>query len=145
MGKRGPAPAAKPQKDLAVKPTNGASKQLTPEEQKRRNAAMSEYDKKLADVRDLEAMTDTDSWRRIHTEIHAAITEHGVLILDAEGRDVIRHQEGVKILRNVIDKVKKPIDELNKFITGSGPLFTSEMRHRAEWNSALGKVEMREV
>lgn len=35
-------------------------------------------------------------------------------------------------------------DELNTFVN-SYPLFSGEMRIRAEWNSSIGTVEIREV
>lgn len=147
MGKKGPEPQSKkPAEKKAVETTKeNQPKQLTPEEQRRKKSAEVDYEKKLADVRDLEEMTDTDSWRRIHTELQSSMNQHRKSLEDAEGKDVIRHQEGLKILRAVIEKVKKPVDDLNNFVVNTGPLFSGNMKYRAEWNTALGKVELREV
>ncbi len=147
MGKKGPEPQTKksaPEKAAEASKENQA-KQLTPEEQRRKKSAEVDYEKKLADVRDLEDMTSTDSWRRFYTELQSSMNQHRISLEDAEGKDVIRHQEGLKILRSVIEKVKKPVDDLNSFIVNTGPLFSTNMKYRAEWNTALGKVEMREV
>lgn len=110
-----------------------------------RKQAMSDYDDYLARVMELKSMTDTKSWQRMFGEIMSAIDRHGKSVLVAEkNRDVIRHQEGVKILRGVIAKVREPVDELNNFIHNM-PLFSAQMKTRASWNEALGRVELNDA
>lgn len=104
--------------------------------------AMSDYDGYLDGVKELKSMTDTKAWHRMFGEIKVAIENHGKSVLVAEkNRDVIRHQEGVKILRGVLAKVREPVDELNNFVHNM-PLFSAQMKTRASWNEALGRVEL---
>ena len=63
-------------------------------------------------------------------------------MLDAEQtRVIIQHQEGVKILRGLLINVAAPVEELKHFINAM-PLFSQDMRERADWNAALGRVEV---
>ena len=114
------------------------------EEQKRKQA-MVDYDSHLEDVTALKAMTDTAAWKRFYAGMKADIARHGEDVLDAEKpRDVVKHQEGVKLLRGLISRVQTPVDELNLY-AHSMPLFSPEMKIRAQWNDALGQVELKGI
>ena len=115
------------------------------ENELRRAQALTGYEKRVEQIRDLQRMTDTEAWQQYYFDVQTQITKHGDAVLNAEQtREVIHHQEGVKILRWMIEKIREPVDDLNKFIT-SYPLFAGEMKIRAEWNASLGTVDIREI
>lgn len=105
--------------------------------------ALSDYEKHLKAVKDLKEMTDTASWREFHSRIQKQLAQHGRDVLDAEKtRDIIRHQEGVKILKEIIAEVCEPVTKLQGYVRDM-PLFAKDFKDLAEWNTALGQVEMR--
>jgi len=113
--------------------------------EKERKQAKTDYQKHLDAVMELKTMTDTPAWQAYYRMIQNEIKRHGEAVLNAEkSREVIAHQEGVKVLRSLIRRVKAPIDSLDSFIRAM-PLFVGDMKMRAEWNAALGKVELRTV
>ena len=112
------------------------------EKKKKRKLAQTEYEKLLRKVAELKEMTDTPKWREVYASIHKAIARHGEEVLDAEkSRDVIHHQEGVKILRGLVDRVKAPVTALED-LCSKMPLFVKEFKTRATWNEKIGAVEM---
>jgi len=107
--------------------------------------AMGDYDRNLEVVRKVKAMTDTSAWQLFYSELQRRIRKHSESVLDAEKpRDVIHHQEGVKVIRSLIAQIRKPIEELNTFISAM-PLFAQDMEIRATWNDALGKIELHSI
>lgn len=104
--------------------------------------AFADYEERLKEVEELKAMTDTPAWQKYYAEMMASIEKHAVDILETEKpRETIRHQEGVKILRGQIFKLKQPIDTLNNFVNNT-PLFAPADVARANFNEALGTVEL---
>lgn len=119
------------------------AKRLRDEE--RRQSALADYSSHLATVRELKRMTDTKAWQELVRWITNQIDAHAKAVLDAEKpREVVQHQEGVKILRSFLAKAEQPVNALNEFIHAM-PLFSGEMRVRAEWNETLGRVELRDL
>ena len=138
MGKR----QVGPEQNQTAEPEAEAESAVNRE---RERAALTDYQKAVDDVLRVKAMTDTDAWKTFYVEIQKQIRRHSIDILDAEKpRDVVRHQEGVKILRGLIGSVREPVGKLNGYIA-SMPLFSAQMRTRAEWNDALGIVELTET
>jgi hypothetical protein len=114
-------------------------------EEERKRKALTDYEKHLEAVMSLKAMTDTPAWQEHYRHMRARIEAHGQEVLNAEKtREVVQHQEGAKILRALIERVKGPVGDLNHYINAM-PLFVSSMPIRAEWNGALGTVELREI
>jgi hypothetical protein len=110
------------------------------EEQKRAKAGQ-EYDKLLSGVHALNEMADTEAWKRFYNDLIADRTRHEQDILTEEKtRDMVRHQECIKIINGIIKKVQKPIADLNAYCVAM-PLFSAEFHTRAQWNAALGTVE----
>lgn len=119
-------------------------KKVSVEDQERAQAK-TEYEKRLADVMKLKAMSDTDAWQETYRWIRTRIEQHSQDILIADKpRDVIAHQEGVKVLRNFISEVKKPVEAFSDYFLRM-PLFAPTVRIRAEWNEVVGKVELRDL
>jgi len=111
----------------------------------RKKEAISDYKEKLDAVSELKKMTDTKAWQKFYAHINRSIEEHGKKVLDAEQtREIVRQQEGVKILRSLKYKVKEPVSELNNFCHNM-PLFAQEFDVRASWNDAIGKVELKNI
>lgn len=114
-------------------------------EEERRLSALADYSSHLATVRELKRMTDTKAWQELVRWITNQIDGHAKAVLDAEKpREVVQHQEGVKILRSFLEKAEQPVNALNEFIHAT-PLFSGEMKVRAEWNPTLGRVELRDI
>lgn len=125
-------------------PKASVKKELTVKE-KEKQQALSEYEQHMDAVRNTKAMTDTTAWQQFYRGIQQEIEKHGRMVLVTEQtRTIIRHQEGVKILRALVEKIAEPVHELNRFISNM-PLFAPDMGVRAEWNTALGKVELKAI
>ena len=106
-------------------------------------AALGDYHKRLEKVREFKAMTDTTAWQSYYSGLLNRIEKHGQMVLDAEQtRDVVRHQEGVKIIRSILEEVEQVVKDLNSYVNAQ-PLFAPLMHTRAEWNAALCKIELR--
>ena len=107
--------------------------------------AMTDYEKHLEAVREMKAMTDTDAWKALYRSVIGEIDGHAKDILDAEKpREVVQHQEGVKILRSLIRRVREPVGAFRHFLT-SMPLLVGRVRVRSEFNEALGTIELKEI
>lgn len=105
-----------------------------------RSRAKADYKRLLQDVEELEVMTKTPSWAAFYGYLRERITRHGRDILHAEKtRDIIGHQEGVKILESILEHLSGPVEELRAFIKGM-PLFTAEFPKTAHWDESLGVV-----
>jgi hypothetical protein len=105
--------------------------------------AKESYESLMASVMELQALTDMPAWRKLYANVQSKIKMHGSMVLDAEKtRDIIQHQEGVKVLRGFIADVRRPVDDLVNFCN-SMPLFGGEFHTRAQWNEALGTVELK--
>lgn len=116
-----------------------ARKKLDAENKKK---AFADYHDRLKKVEDLKAMTDTPAWQALYAEIMADIEKHAKDVLDVEKpREVVRHQEGVKILRGLIHRIRIKVDGLNNFVNNT-PLFAPAEVVRANFNEALGTVEL---
>jgi hypothetical protein len=90
-------------------------------------------------------MTDTAAWQDFYRHIQAEITKHGVEILDAEKtREIVQHQEGVKVLKALVSVVRKPVDDLTHLIN-SMTLFRPVIHTAAEFNTALGRIDLKRI
>lgn len=111
-------------------------------ESRKKRKAFADYDARLKDVSELKDMTDTPAWQKLYAEMQASIDKHAADILDVEKpRDVVKHQEGVKVLRGLIFQIRAPVDALNSFVNNT-PLFAPAEVARANFNEALGTVEL---
>ena len=112
---------------------------------KERARAQEGYEAALGRVLELKVMTDTEAWRKFYARIQSQIKRHGQDVLNAEKtREIIQHQEGVKILRAILDDVQAPVGELRMYVNEM-PLFAKLFHTRAQWNEALGNVELKDV
>lgn len=136
------------QEPTPAEPTLGVGKAI-PSEPKipaaEKQRALTDYEKQLQRVLALKSMTDCEEWQRVHRWVKTQIQKHASEILDAEkSREVVQHQEGVKILRDILETVKSPVAEFQAFCNGMN-LFASQFRTRATWNDDLGIVQLTEV
>ena len=128
---------------MAKQKTDEPEKPSVSEEEKKR--ALSDYEEHLNEVLRAKEMTDTAAWQEFYRRLQQDIKRHGEDVLDAEKpREVVHHQEGVKLLRALIQRVADPVGKLDGFIQGM-PLFAHQFKTRATWNQALGKVELHEI
>ncbi len=132
---------AKPEKKDKAAEAKAEKERKRVEAEERKNA-VSGYQERLTRVHELKAMTDTKRWQKFYAGIQKDIERHAREVLDAEKtRDVLRHQEGVKILRAILDNVSAPVGELQSYINDM-PLFAQGMKTRAKWNAGVGIVEL---
>jgi hypothetical protein len=107
--------------------------------------ARTDYEGYLDDVLALKKMTDTAAWRAFYSVLRRMETQHGRDVLNAEkAREIVRHQEGVKLVREIVKRVQQPVENLSNFCN-SAPLFASLFDVRAAWNEAIGIVELSQV
>ncbi len=112
-------------------------------ERQEKKVISKDYDDRMKDVEELQTMTKTKAWQKFHANLRRAIDKAGKSVLDAEKtRDIIKFQESVKIIRQILAKVREPVDELNSFCNAH-PLFVSQFPVRAAYNNATGTVEMK--
>jgi len=151
---KGEAKTAEKEALAKEKQDREAAEQADKEEQERQDAKAAEaeeqkekvikkdYADHLHEVEELKAMTETKAWQKFYANLRRAITKAGKDILDAEKtREIIRYQESVKIIRQILVKVREPVDEMNTFCNAH-PLFVAEFPVRPEWNEATGTVEL---
>lgn len=124
-------------KDAAAKEESSAAKEAE-------KKALDDYEKRLKEVLDLKAMTDTTAWENYWSSLQNRLKRHGVLILDAEKpREVVEHQMGVEVIRELMSLCRTPVDNLNAYIREM-PLYSKQMQTRADFNDILGKVILSE-
>lgn len=124
------------------KPGAGAGRQ---DDTRRKRDAVAGYEERLGKVMRAKAMTDTAAWGDLYGLIRETIAHHAKQVLDAEKpRDVVRHQEGVKILRDLAGWPGKAVEALADY-TRSMPLFAREFKTTAGWNQETGRIELRET
>ena len=110
----------------------------------RKQRAVADYQSQVVGIRDLAAMTASVNWSRVYRALQESQREHRDALVTCEGKDVKGHQEAIKAITTLVDEVKRPVDDLTAYINAM-PLFAAHMRERAEWNEALGRVEIRMV
>lgn len=112
---------------------------------KKKARAKDEYEERLTKVRALKEMTDTKAWLRYYDSLIGARKYHEQAILTEEKtRAMVAHQEAIKFINETIKKIQEPIDELNGYCSAM-PLFGSSFHTRAQWNPAIGTVELVEA
>lgn len=123
---------------------DAAGEELAKEQEAEREAQVkSDYDKHLDEVKVLKGMTDTEAWQSLYRHFQTQIVKHRAALEDAEKpRDVVGHQQGIKVIRSIISRIRQPVDDLQHFVN-SMPLFRTTMHTTAEWNDALGRVDLK--
>lgn len=97
-----------------------------------------EYAKAIVRVRKLRDLTATAAWRDLYRWLVTEIDGHAAAVLEAEKtREVVRHQEGAKILRGIIEHIQSPIHELNAVIDAT-PLFLPKDYQAGLWDAETG-------
>lgn len=130
--------------EMNVDKKNGSKKKVDhgQERENKKAKACADYEDKLAKVMSLKDMTDSKAWRWIYDELLNARKLHEQQILtEDKTREMIRHQEAIKMINGMFLKAQQPINELNDYCV-SMPLFSSEFHTRAQWNSGNGTVEL---
>ena len=101
---------------------------------------LTHYQKLLKLAEDMQQMTETRAWRRLYTYMMDQVASHAEAILDAEKvREVIHHQEAVKVLRDLLRTVRAPIKSVNDYVKEC-PLFVGANRVTVKWDAKAGTV-----
>jgi len=102
--------------------------------------AMTDYDRHLQAVQAVQAMTDTPAWQDFYANAQKIKRRCTLELLTAEKtRDVVRLQETVKAVGELVGFVKGPADDLKHFVE-SMPLFAGSMKTRADFDAKTGRV-----
>lgn len=114
------------------------------EKAKIKKAALSDYEGRFANVLKLKQLTDTDAWRQLFKSMGKQIAGHAESLLDHTlgTKDVIYHQQGVRVLRDLLTQIRAPMDALTSFASDM-PLFAQDaVKQHATWNAKTGCVEL---
>jgi hypothetical protein len=106
------------------------------EEQERKKVdLLNTYRKQLSDVEDIERMTATTAWWDLQQWATSETEKqtHQLTIAD-KTRDIIHAQEAVRILPQIVGRVRKQVEEFTAFVDNAPDYAKLEMRKRAQWN-----------
>jgi len=133
---------AKPQKAKPDPEAERLKKERDRQAAAAKKKARSDYDRLLADAKAAKRMTDLPAWQAFYRKLTERKAEHARQILIAEKtRDVVRHQEGSKLIGELVQDVKEPVNALNRFIRET-PLFCGANCLRAVFNESLGTIRL---
>jgi Skp family chaperone for outer membrane proteins len=111
-------------------------------EDQKKQAALTDYEKRLANVKKLKKLTDTEAWQQLYKSMQKTIANHAESLLDHKltSKDVIYHQQGVRVLRDLLNRMRAPMDALASFEKDM-PLFApGEIKEHATWDGKTGRV-----
>ncbi len=107
--------------------------------------SLTDYEKRLVNAKQLKKMTDTDAWRQLYKSIKSQIAAHAEGVLDhtLSGKEIMYHQQSVRVLRDILNTVRAPMDAVTSY-EKEMPLFAaSEIKERAEWDDKTGTVTIK--
>ncbi len=114
-------------------------------EEQEKQKVESDYDRLLKKIFELQDMTETPAWQNFWKQLQNLRVKHALeIVTEEKTRDMIRHQEAIKLIDSIKQRVAEPIGDLDSFC-GAYPLFTPHFLHRATWNDALGTVQIKKV
>lgn len=106
-----------------------------------RKQRLSEYERLLKHVTFLSEMCETVAFKKHYRHLLSRKYAHEKLILSAEKtRDILRSQEAIKEIDEILETLSLPVKELNDFCREM-PLFAEDFHTRAEWKEEAGIVE----
>jgi hypothetical protein len=104
-----------------------------------------EYVELLRKLMDAKAATDTEFFRRLFKQQRNRLVDIGSELLEVDkATDIHRLQAEAKYIKRLLEQYRQTVDDVNNYIASS-PLFSGQMTIRAEWNSALGKIEIKKL
>ncbi len=135
---------------MSNKPDKKTDKQEKTEKESKlqdqqKKAALTDYGKRLLAAKKLKQMTDTEAWQQLFKSIKRQIANHAESVLDhtLSGKDLSYHQQGVRVLRDLLTQVRAPVDAAMSF-EKELPLFAaSEVTERVEWDDKTGRVTVK--
>lgn len=102
------------------------------------------YDKLVKSVKELQKLTKLRPFKDFYKSvIGKRETSQTEWVDEDKSREIVRHQETVRIVNSIIDDLRKPVDELNDFCNGM-PLLAGLHPMRADFDEATGEVELKE-
>lgn len=110
-----------------------------------KKAALTDYGKRLVAAKKLKQLTDTEAWQQLFKSIKRQIANHAESVLDhtLSGKELSYHQQGVRVLRDLLTQVRAPVDSATSF-EKELPLFAaSEVTDRVEWDDKTGRVTVK--
>lgn len=86
-------------------------------DEKKRAAIRLQFNVHRTKLANLERMTDNPAWRDIWSHIDGQINRHSeeVLVIDQSSKEIIGHQQGVRLFRDLQEYIRKPIDDYHYF------------------------------
>ncbi len=108
--------------------------------------ALTDYEQRMKAVSVFKEMTDTSAWQQLYKLMTGKIAEHAEAVLDVElaTKQVTVHQLTVKVYRDLILRVRAPVDALGNFAE-TMPLFAqSELKQTVKWDEKTGRVTIKD-
>jgi len=114
------------------------------QKERQKKETLRDYETRLEVVLEMKQMTDTKAWKDFYSGIMNIRRNAEILVLDEEKtRDIIKRQEEVKVVKQIIKLVQKSIENLNAYCNAM-PLFRNYFHTNAIFNEALGIIEIKE-
>lgn len=116
------------------------------QKEQERNDAVTDYEQRLVGVYTLRHLTDTAAWQQLYKLMTGKIAEHAEAMLDVDltGNQMKVHQLTVKVYRDLILRVRAPVDALTSYAE-TMPLFVKqEMKQAVKWDEKTGRVVMKD-
>ncbi len=115
-----------------------------PKISKDKASVMNDVNKKLKRIKELMKMTNTPAWKAFYKRLTDSVrkNEEGLVHLE-KNREIIKAQEGVKIINQIIEDVQRPINDLNSLFDNH-PLFTPAQQWEASFDKKTGTVDLKE-
>lgn len=106
----------------------------------KRERAQEDYRRLIENIHHLADMTQKRGWDWMHDQLQNKRKTAEILILSEEKtRDMIRHQETIKVIQGIYSIIKDRVEELNNYPV-KFPLFAIDFRSRAKFDEKSGIV-----
>jgi len=103
---------------------------------------LNDYEEYLQPVLDLQETTRKTTFRELWKRLNEMESNaEEALITEDKSRPMIRHQETIRIIRDLRSTLAEPVRELNAFARDH-PLLAADLRTLAEWRNETGTVEI---
>lgn len=114
------------------------------EERERRESISSDFRRLLHNGFQLAKLTSNSIYQNYFEHLQASLQRHkeGALIIDQSTKELIAHQQGVHIIRELQEYILAPLDRFNEFIARQDSALLKELglTARLEYDDTTGQV-----
>jgi hypothetical protein len=107
--------------------------------------ATEEYVKLIRNLMDAKAMCDTEAFRKLYRSQKERLKDIGDELMVVEKSVDLHHMQGeARYIKHLMALYEEPVAALDSYIIAQ-PLFANQMKLRAEFNRALGKIVVKHL